>query len=114
MLYGEPVNNVFADIPDEDFWSAITADIDDYDFHDYGARYLASNVLILGRILSFRVEKRILSKYEAGLWMTEYVPAELKYLPERAMKIWFGGEECELPEDDLEKLREFLINEIER
>ncbi|MGN0293624.1 MAG: aminoglycoside adenylyltransferase domain-containing protein [Lachnospiraceae bacterium] len=54
---------------DEDFWLAISADIDEYDFHAYDSRYLVSNVLILGRILSFKREKRILSKYEGGIWM---------------------------------------------
>ena len=85
---------------------------DEYDFHAYNPRYFASNVLILGRILSVKKERRILSKYESGLWMIDYVPEELKYLPELAMKIWFEQEEHEMPEDDLEKLRTFLVNEI--
>ena len=69
VLYGEEIQEVFADVSDEDFWSAISADIENYDFHDYDARYFASNILILGRILSFKKEKRILSKYEGGIWM---------------------------------------------
>lgn len=89
-----------------------SGDIDDYDFHDYDARYFASNILILGRILSFKKEKRILSKYEGGLWMIENVPEKLKYLPECAMAIWFDGEEHLLPEDDLIQLREFLVEAI--
>ena len=55
-----------------------------------------------------------MSKYEAGLWMAENVPQSLKYLPKRAMKIWFEGETCDLPEDDLEKLRKYLIAEIQK
>ena len=46
--------------------------------------------------------------------MIEHVPENLKYLPERAMKVWYGEEECEFPEDDLQKLREYLVNEINR
>ena len=112
VLYGEEIKEVFADVSDEDFWSAISADIDDYDFNNYDARYFASNVLILGRILSFKKEKRILSKYEGGLWMIENVPEDLKYLPELAMKVWFEGEEHVLPEDDLKRLRDYLVGEI--
>ena len=112
VLYGEEIQEVFADVSDEDFWSAISADIEDYDFHDYDSRYFASNVLILGRILSFKKEKRILSKYDGGLWMIKNVPEYLKYLPELAMKIWFEGEEHILPEDDLNKLRDYLVCEI--
>lgn len=112
VLYGPEIQEVFADVSDEDFWSAISADVEDYDFHDYDARYFASNVLILGRILSFKKEKRILSKYEGGLWMIKNVPEDLKYLPELAMKMWFEGEEHVLPEDDLSRLRDYLVGEI--
>ena len=113
-LCGPPPKEIFSEISDEDFWQGISADVENYDFHSYKPRYLASNVLILGRILSFKKERRILSKYEAGLWMIENVPQSLKYLPERAMKIWFEGEALDLPEDDLEKLRKYLIAEIRK
>ena len=112
VLYGRKIEEVFADVSDEDFWLAISADVDEYDFHAYDTRYFASNVLILGRILSFKKEKRILSKYEGGLWMIKNVPENLKYLPELAMKIWFEGEEHILPEEDLNKLRDYLVSEI--
>ena len=114
VLYGKAVSDVFAEVSDEDFWAAISADAEDYDFHSYAPRYLASNILILGRILSFRFLGRILSKYEAGVWLTEYVPDELKYIPENAMKVWFDGETHPFPEEDLEKLRTLLISEIRR
>ncbi len=112
VLYGQNIQEVFADVSDEDFWEAICSDIDEYDFHAYDPRYFASNILILGRILSFKKEKRILSKYDGGLWMIQNVPEDLQYLPEAAMKIWFENEDHALPEDDLEKLREYLIEEI--
>lgn len=112
VLYGEEIQEVFADVSDEDFWSAISADIENYDFHDYDARYLASNVLILGRILSFKREKRILSKYEGGLWMIKNVPENLRYIPELAMKIWYEGGDHILPDDDLKRLRDYLVGEI--
>ncbi len=114
VLFGQAIDEVFSDISDEDFWNAISSGIDDYRFDNYNERYLASNVLILGRILSFKQEKRILSKYEAGLWMIGCVPSELKYLPEAAMKAWFGGGDFRFPKEELESLRIFLINEIKR
>lgn len=114
VLYGKEISDVFGDISDDDFWAAISADIDDYDFHAYEPRYFASNILILGRILSFKKEKKILSKYEGGLWMIENVPEELSYLPKLAMKIWYEDDQYELPESDLNKLRNYLIEEIKR
>ena len=112
VLYGQKIRDVFADISDEDFWSSISSNIEEYDFHAYNPRYFASNILILGRILSFKKETRILSKYDAGLWMIQNVPEDLRYLPEAAMKIWFENEDRTLPENDLETLREYLIQEI--
>lgn len=112
VLYGPPAADVFAPVSDEDFWAAISADVDEYDFHSYNPRYLGSNVLILGRILSFKEEKRILSKYEAGLWAAEHVPADLAYLLRRAMEIWFEGGQQTLPEADLERLRCYLVAQI--
>ena len=73
-----------------------------------------SNVLILGRILSFKMEKKILSKYEAGLWMMRNLPPEFTELIENAMKIWYEGKTCTLPEKELEKLRLDLIEKIKK
>ncbi len=114
VLYGRPTDEVFSDISDEDFWNAISSGIDDYRFDHYNGRYLVSNILILGRILSFKAEKKILSKYEAGIWMISHVPSELKYLPEAAMKAWFEGSDFAYPKEELESLRLFLIHEIKR
>ena len=44
--------------------------------------------------------------------MAEQVPQELKYLPLRAIKVWYEGEMPAFPEDDLERLRTYLIGKI--
>ena len=99
---------------DEDFWAAISNEAEAYDFHSYAPRYLASNVLILGRILSFKMEKKILSKYDAGLWMMRNLPTEFTEWIGNAMKIWYEGKTCTLPEKELEKLRLGLIEKIKK
>lgn len=77
-------------------------------------RFPESNVLILGRILSFKMEKKILSKYDAGLWMMRNLPTEFTEWIENAMKIWYEGKTCTLPEKELEKLRLCLIEKIKK
>ena len=62
----------------------------------------------------FKKEKKILSKYDGGLWMIQNVPKKLKYLPELAMNVWFSGKEHHFPENDLEELRNYLITEIKK
>ena len=114
VLCGAPIEAVFAPVSDEDFWAAISNEAEAYDFHSYAPRYLASNVLILGRILSFKMEKKILSKYEAGLWMMRNLPPEFTELIENTMKIWYEGKTCTLPEKELEKLRLCLIEKIKK
>lgn len=113
-LFGPKVGEIFGEISDEDFWSAISNEIDDYEFDAYNERYLASNILILGRILSFKIEKRILSKYEAGLWMEGRVPAHLKFIPQKATSVWYHDEKFEFEPDKLQELREYLVAEIKR
>lgn len=77
-------------------------------------RFPESNVLILGRILSFKMEKKILSKYEAGLWMMRNLPPEFAELIENTMKIRYEGKTCTLQEKELEKLRLGLIEKIKK
>lgn len=114
VLYGQSIEDTFDQVTDEDFWSAISNEIDDYEFDAYNARYLASNILILGRILSFKIEKRILSKYEAGLWMTEQIPEPLKEVARKAMAVWYQDETREFDQDKLQELRDYLVEEIKR
>ena len=48
------------------------------------------------------------------LFEGKYYETQAKYLPQRAMKIWFENEECLLPEEDLERLRDYLVGEIKK
>lgn len=112
-VYGQPIDRVFPDVPEEDFWQSISNDIDNYDFNAYQPKHYASNILILGRILSYRHEKRILSKYDGGLWTIEHIPERYRYIVENALKVWYLGEQqMEYRREDLEGLKNYLICRI--
>lgn len=112
-IYGRPVQEVFPAIPERDFWNSISGDMEEYDFQAYNPRYFASNILILGRILSYKIEKRILSKYEGGIWTLNYVPERFRYIIQNAIKEWYSGEKgLEYKKEDLEEFGQLLINEI--
>ena len=49
------------------------------------------------------MEKKILSKYDSGLWMMRNLPPEFTELIENAMKIWYEGKTCTLPEKGVGK-----------
>lgn len=110
---GKPVLEVFPPVPEPDFLDSLCRDVDDYDFSAYEPRYFASNILILGRVLSYLKERRILSKYEAGLWTAEHVPARFRPIVKEALRSWYAGEPMEKPDPAaLEQLRRYLIDEI--
>lgn len=112
-VYGQPVEEIFPDVPEEDFWQSLCNDIDSYDFDAYHPKYYASNILILGRILSYRCEKKILSKYEGGLWTIAHIPAKYRYIVENALKVWYlGGKPVDYRQEDLDGLRAYLIERI--
>ncbi|MFR5864652.1 MAG: aminoglycoside adenylyltransferase domain-containing protein [Acutalibacteraceae bacterium] len=48
--------------------------VETFDLCAYAPRCLPSNLLTLVRVLSYKVEKTILSKYDAGLWALEWRP----------------------------------------
>jgi len=114
-VYGKSIEEVFPKVPEEDFWKSISNEIEDYDFHAYNPKYFASNILILGRILSYKKENRILSKYEGGLWTLNYVPEKFRYIIDDALKVWYMGTEMlNYNKEDLENLRKYLIDEIRK
>lgn len=112
-LFGKPIGEVFPEVPEADFLDSLCQDVDDYDFHAYQPRYFASNILILGRILSYLKEGRILSKYDGGLWTAAHVPAASRPIVEAALRSWYAGEPMPVFDSAaLESLRSFLIGEI--
>lgn len=112
-VYGQPVAEIFPDVPEEDFWRSLCNDIDNYDFDAYHSKYYASNILILGRILSYRCEKKILSKYEGGLWTIAHIPTKYRYIVENALKVWYlGRKPVDYRREDLDGLRAYLIERI--
>ena len=65
------------------------------------------------RVLSYKVEKTILSKYDAGLWALERLPDRFRPLLRAALRAWYDGEAMsDGPPDELETLRRYLIDRI--
>lgn len=113
-IYGKPIKEVFPAVPEKDFWNSLSNNITEYDFEAYDPRYFSSNILILGRILSYKKEKRILSKYEGALWTMDFVPEKFRYIIDNAIKEWYSKEkDLEYKKEDLDELKQLLINEIQ-
>lgn len=112
-LYGKPAAAVFPDVPEADFWDSLCRDVEDFDFQAYGSQTVSSQILILGRIWSYRQERRILSKYEAGIWTAKRLPGRYRPILEQALDSWYSGRDMPPhPSTKLEGLRRFLIRQI--
>ncbi len=112
-IYGKEVKDVFPLVPEKDFWNSISSDIE-MDFNALNPRYFVSNILSLGRVLSYKYEKKILSKYDAGIWTLNHVPERFKYIIDNSIKSWYLDEgDIDFKEEDLNDLKELLINEIQ-
>jgi len=115
-VYGEPVNNIFPEIPEEDFWSSLTYDLDDYMEKmkkEKNPKKIAEYILNPVRVLSYKYEKKILSKYESVLWSLNHVPEKYRYIINNAIKLKFSGDaSVTFNLEDSEKLYHFLIDEI--
>lgn len=71
-LYGEAPDKLLCDISNAQFFESITADIDEFEFDDYGI--FDSNILTLARIASFAYTRRILTKVQGAAWAAEKYP----------------------------------------
>lgn len=112
-VYGQPSETTFPDVPDEDFWQSISKEIDGYDFDVDDPKEYARNLLMLGRILSCKREKTMLSKQAGGQWTRYHVPEQYRYIVENALKVWFYGKpQAEYKQEDLEGLKDYLIDQI--
>lgn len=100
-LYGPYPQTFLPEIPEADFWQSISGDLP------------GCGILTLARVLSYKRLRRIVSKYDAGLWAAEAVPEGLRYLLETALEEKYCGKACpEPPPEDLEALRRFLTGQI--
>ena len=90
-LCGPPVEEVFGEVPKEDYLDSIRFDVE-------GAReeitqYPMYLILNLARVLAFCREELILSKKEGGAWALEHLPAEFHPLIRAALNEYTRGED---------------------
>ena len=77
-LYGMAINDLFPDIPDSDFWDAISINAYGYDTASDNNAHRAYAILQLCRILSYRETGEILSKQEAAAWAINTLPVKFE------------------------------------
>ncbi|MBO4562804.1 MAG: DUF4111 domain-containing protein [Clostridia bacterium] len=88
-LFGAPIEEVFGEVPKEDYMDSIWRDISDAE-EDIAqdTMYLTLN---LARVLAFGEEGLVLSKKEGGEWALNALPKEYLPLLKEALREYAGG-----------------------
>ena len=115
-IYGRPIKEVFPVIPENDFWSSLTYDLDDNLLKISSEKdpvKLADNIIVCGRVLSYRHEKKILSKYESAFWTLNHVPDRFKFIIKNVIRSRFYNEPVyKFSQNDLDDLQQYFADEI--
>jgi predicted nucleotidyltransferase len=93
VLAGPPAEEVFPDVPDEDFLDCVESDL--VWALDHVRERPGYAVLNSCRVLAYRRERTIMSKADAGGWGLRFAPGEFRPLIAGALA-FYGGEAVEL------------------
>ena len=88
-LCGEPIMNVFAEVPGSHYWDSLWYDIEgaEEEITEH-TMYLTLN---LARVLAYKEEGLVLSKKEGGEWAINHLPSEYHPLITDAMREYSEG-----------------------
>lgn len=109
-LYGESIDNAFAEVPKDDYLDSIYEDIADAkDDIVEDTMYITLNLV---RVLGYIRDGVILSKKEGGEWAKQNIPVEYHSLIEDALKEYMSGELVSYDIELSKRYAEYLLNEI--
>jgi streptomycin 3"-adenylyltransferase len=111
-LYGEPITQVFGDVPAEDYWASISGDAEDI-LNNISANPVYS-VLNLCRILAYKHEALILSKVDGGSWGLKNLDPRHHALIRQALEVYQAADSIDMTWDkqQLEDFAEYIRQQI--
>ncbi len=109
-LYGLPVEEVFAEVPQSAYMDSLWNDI-------AGARddiaedtmYLTLN---LARVLAYKEKELVLSKKEGGEWALDHIPGEYHSLIQDALREYIEGDDVIYDISAAQKYAEYMLGRI--
>ncbi len=112
-VYGSAIQDVFPDVPEEDFWDSIAWGIEYY--NKLEEDQLMTAVLSLVRIWSYDAERIIYSKAGAGEWALDKVPSSLRYIVQNALDAYRAKDDMKpCASEDLAMLRMYVSERMIR
>ena len=107
VLYGEEINDVFADVPRKDYIDSIW-----YDVEGAGEDILEDPVymiLNLCRAAAFLKNDLILSKKQGGEWALQNLSARYRTLISKALQSYMLGTEMDLDHMEAQKFADYML-----
>ena len=110
VLYGEEINDIFADVPRADYIDSI--------WNDIGAAkedILEDPVYIilnLCRVAAFLSDDLVLSKKQGGEWAIDNLPSKYHTLISNAVKSYTCGENMYIDHRECQEFADFMIQLI--
>ena len=109
-LAGEPVGNVFGEVPAEDYLDSIRYDIEEAQEEITGNPVYY--ILNLARVLAFRTEGKILSKQEGGEWALRRLPEKYHPLIRTALADYGSDTEARYDPAAAREYAEYMLGRI--
>ena len=109
-LYGRPVQEVFGEVPEQDYLDAIWDDVSGAEKEiTENPMYLTLN---LTRVLAYLKEKKVLSKKEGGMWGLEFLPEQYHPLIRSALEEYKNGEDVPYDPETARDYAGYMLGEI--
>ncbi|HPF16115.1 MAG TPA: DUF4111 domain-containing protein [Thermotogota bacterium] len=94
VIYGKAIEEVFSNVPSEDYLKALIYDIDDAkELMSENPVYFTLNIC---RTLCYMKEGKILSKVEGGRWGLNNLPNKFHRIIQQSLKVYECGEQNQL------------------
>ena len=109
-LYGLPVQEVFGEVPEQDYLDSIREDVS-------GAEEeIAENpmylILNLTRVLAYLKEKQVLSKREGGIWGLKNLPEQYHPLIRSALREYESGDAVQYDPEPAQDYAVYMLEQI--
>ena len=111
-LYGLPVKEVFAEVPDRDYMDSIWEDVSEAPENiEKDTMYLTLN---LARVLAWQEEGLVLSKKEGGEWAMNHLPVQYRPQITAALAEYAAAPDAAYPEGMAGQYAEYVIRRIQQ
>ena len=110
-LYGAPVEEVFGEVPRQDYLDSICFDV--AEAREEITEYPMYLILNLARVLAFCRDGAVFSKKEGGEWAIKHLPEEFHPLVRTALKEYMEGGNADYDPECSKRYAEYMLEQID-